>query len=118
MATRAASLGPAGIGVAGKRPLQRLGGLVGLSRPPGGRAQQLEVSRRKAAVAVGRDEHVHRLRPGVPVHRVATELECLDHRARYPLTLGRVVVLRVHTVNPGCRRSLDVENRRRAPFHG
>ena len=86
MATRAASLDWPALGVAGERAFQRLSGLVGLSRPPRGGAQQLEVTRPQPTVVVGRDERVHRLRPGVPVHGVATQLDCLDHRARYPLT--------------------------------
>ena len=39
----------AGVRVAGKGPFQRLGGLVGLSGPPGCRAQPLEVIGREAA---------------------------------------------------------------------
>ena len=78
--------GPPGIGVGGKGPFQRLSCLVGTSRPPGGGAKQLEIRRVKSAVAVGRKEHLHRLRPGVSVHRVATELDCLDHLETHRLT--------------------------------
>ena len=110
--------GLAGIGVARKRTFQRLGCRFGLPRPPLGRAKQLEVAWGEAAVLVRGGEHVDRLRPGVAVHGVATQLDCLDHRARYLLTLGRVLGRPVCTVNPGCHPSLDVENWRRAPFLG
>ena len=65
---------------AGKGAFQRLGGRVGPSRPPRGGTQHLEVTRREVARAVGRGECLYRLDPGVPLHRVATELDCLDHR--------------------------------------
>ena len=71
--------------VAGECALEGVRGFVGTSRPPRSRAQQLQFVRPKAAVTIGRAEHLHGLRPGMAVDGVATELECLDHRGTHPL---------------------------------
>ena len=54
-----------GLHVGGERPLERIGRLIGLARPPGGLAHQLEVLGRQASLAIGRGECLQRLRPGV-----------------------------------------------------
>ena len=59
-----------GLHVGGERPLERIGRLIGLARPPGGLAHQLEVVGRQAAFAVGRGECLQRLRPGVALDGV------------------------------------------------
>lgn len=74
--------GPAGISLGGEGSFQCLGGLVRATCPPGGRAEGLKVRGRELAVAIGRDERLHRLRPRVSVHGVATLLDCLDHPGR------------------------------------
>ena len=69
-----------GLDVGGERPLERIGRLIGLARPPCGLAHLLEIVGRQTTVAVGRGEGLKRLRPGVALDGVPAELDRIGRR--------------------------------------
>jgi hypothetical protein len=69
-----------GLDIGGERPLERIGGFIGLARPPGGLAHQLEIVGRQASVTIGRSECLQRLRPGVAFDSVPAQLERTGRR--------------------------------------